>query len=164
MPAEDQPADAATGRSDRGLTHVAFLVGDLDASLAFYATYARMRPVHRRTDGGARVAWITDGTRPFVLVLVEVPRWVPRPALRAASSIMRFLRPFEHLGVGCESRVEVDRLAAAAKAEGRLQLAPKESGPPVGYWAFLTDPDGRALELSYGQEVGLTVARAASSR
>jgi hypothetical protein len=30
---------------------------------------------------------------------------------------------------------------------------------PVGYWALLRDPDGHALELSYGQEVGLTVAR-----
>jgi lactoylglutathione lyase len=31
-------------------------------------------------------------------------------------------------------------------------------GPPVGYWAFIADPDGNTLELSFGQEVGLTVA------
>jgi hypothetical protein len=32
----------------------------------------------------------------------------------------------------------------------------------VGYWAFLQDPDGHTLELSYGQEFGLTVEKDAS--
>jgi hypothetical protein len=27
----------------------------------------------------------------------------------------------------------------------------------VGYWAVVVDPDGHNLELSHGQEVGLTV-------
>jgi hypothetical protein len=27
----------------------------------------------------------------------------------------------------------------------------------VEYWAFMEDPDGHHLELSYGQEVGLTL-------
>jgi hypothetical protein len=26
----------------------------------------------------------------------------------------------------------------------------------VGTWAFLRDPDGHTLELSFGQEIGLT--------
>src|SRR5262249_28041188 len=33
-------------------------------------------------------------------------------------------------------------------------------GPAVGYWAFITDPEGKTLELSHGQEVGLTDERA----
>ena len=32
------------------------------------------------------------------------------------------------------------------------------AGPPVGYWAFLRDPDGHTLEVSFGQQVGLTVS------
>ena len=42
-----------------------------------------------------------------------------------------------------------------------MRLGPIDSGEPVGYWAFLSDPDGHTLELAFGQEVGLTVAGAA---
>ena len=52
---------------DRGLTHVALAVSDLERSLAFYERFAGLTPVHRRSDA----AWISDGTRPFVLVLIE---------------------------------------------------------------------------------------------
>jgi catechol 2,3-dioxygenase-like lactoylglutathione lyase family enzyme len=142
---------------DVGLTHVAFLVGDLDESIAFYRRYARMEVVHRRDEATSRVAWVSDRTRPFVIVLIEAPTAVPRLLLRAAQAVVRRLVPFEHLGVGCASRDEVDRLAAEARAEGRLARGPTDYGPPVGYWAFITDPDGHTLELSHGQEVGLTV-------
>jgi len=146
--------------SDIGFTHVALLCGNVDASVGFYRKYARMEVVHQRSDGGSRVAWISDRTRPFVIVLIQVPRYVPRPLLRAANGILRTLVPFEHLGVGCSSRDEVDRLCADAKAEGRLDRGPTDYGPPVGYWAFITDPDGHTLEVSHGQEIGLTVDRA----
>jgi catechol 2,3-dioxygenase-like lactoylglutathione lyase family enzyme len=129
---------------DRGLTHVALPVTDLERSIDFYGRYAGLKVVHRR----AGVAWLSDRTRPFVIVLMEQPR-VEHP-----------LRPFAHLGVGCASREELDRLAAQARAEGRLVGGPEDSGPPVGYWAFLADPDGHTLELSFGQEVGLTVEAA----
>lgn len=144
---------------DRGFTHVAILVGDLDRSIAFYAKYARMEVVHQRQDGasGTRVAWLSDKTRPFVIVCVELPRTIPRFLLRAAKKL---LFSFEHLGVGCASREEVDRLAAEAAREGCLRRPPTDSGPPVGYWCFLADPDGNSLELAYGQEVGLVVATA----
>jgi hypothetical protein len=36
-------------------------------------------------------------------------------------------------------------------------MGPRDYGPPVGYWAFLSDPDGHTVEISHGQEVGLTV-------
>jgi catechol 2,3-dioxygenase-like lactoylglutathione lyase family enzyme len=118
-------------------------VRDLDASIGFYARYAQMQVVHRR-DG---VVWLSDKTRPFVIVLM-------------ASESVRPLEPFAHLGVACVSREEVDRLCVQARAEEVLVSGPADYGPPVGYWAFLRDPDGHTLEISYGQDVGLTVAQA----
>jgi catechol 2,3-dioxygenase-like lactoylglutathione lyase family enzyme len=126
--------------SDVGLTHVALPVRDLDASIAFYARYARMQVVHRR-DG---VVWLSDRTRPFVIVLMQGGEVEP-------------LRPVAHLGVACESRAEVDRLCALAREEHTLVDGPQDYGPPVGYWAFLADPDGHTLEISHGQDVGLAV-------
>jgi catechol 2,3-dioxygenase-like lactoylglutathione lyase family enzyme len=127
--------------NDVGLTHIALPVTDLDESADFYERYARMQIVHRR-DG---VLWLSDKTRPFVLVLIECP------------AVMDPLRPMAHLGVGCESRDEVDRLAARARTERCLISGPADAGPPVGYWAFLRDPDGHTLEVSFGQQVGLAV-------
>lgn len=136
--------------TDLGLTHVAFSVRDLDASVAFYQKYAQMAVVQRRVqDGGVRVAWLTDHTRPFVIVLLETADRHDTP-----------LGPSGHLGVACESRAEIDRLCAEALREGRLRRAAKDLGEPIGYTAFLADPDGNSLELSHGQEVGLAVARA----
>lgn len=129
---------------DVGLTHVALPVRDLEAGIGFYARYARMQVVHRREN----VAWISDRTRPFVIVLIET-EGVEHP-----------LRPMAHLGVGCESRAEVDRLCALARDDGCLIRGPLDYGPPVGYWAFLSDPDGHTLEISFGQEVALTVETA----
>ena len=142
---------------DRGLTHVAFFVADLDVSLAFYAKYAGMHVVHDRTDPKtrARVAWITDGTRPFVIVLVGAPPAMPR---RLARWMNKLVPAVEHLGIGCASRDEVDRLCADARRDGCLRSGPTDSPAPVGYWAFIESPDGHMLELSFGQEVGLTVA------
>jgi catechol 2,3-dioxygenase-like lactoylglutathione lyase family enzyme len=130
--------------SDVGLTHVALPVRDLDASIAFYARYARMQVVHRREG----VVWLSDRTRPFVIVLM------------GGSEVEHPLRPAAHLGVGCESRAEVDRLCALAREDESLVGGPQDYGPPVGYWAFLSDPDGHTLEISHGQDVGLTVERA----
>ena len=59
-----------------GLTHVALPVTDPDASVAFYERYAAMKVVHRRRDEAAAttVVWLSDLTRPFVIVLVEAKR------------------------------------------------------------------------------------------
>jgi catechol 2,3-dioxygenase-like lactoylglutathione lyase family enzyme len=138
--------------SDLGLTHVALPVTNVEASLAFWEKYARMRVVHRRRDPalGTTVVWLADGTRPFVIVLIET-REVRNP-----------LVPIAHLGVGCASRAEVDRLVAEAQAEGRPTHGPVDAPYPVGYYALVSDPDEHTLELSHGQEVGLAVARAAA--
>ena len=133
---------------DRGVTHVALPVTDLDASLAFYERYASMRAVHRRVDpgGGNSVAWVSDLTRPFVIVLIEVDR-----------VDQRLGGVYGHLGIGVDDRAEVDRRCATAREEGRQVFGPIDSGPPVGYWGYIVDPDGHNLEISYGQEVAFTV-------
>jgi catechol 2,3-dioxygenase-like lactoylglutathione lyase family enzyme len=103
-----------------------------------------MAVVHARPE----VVWLSDRTRPFVIVLVETPE-VSDP-----------LRPVAHLGVACASRAEVDRLCEMARSQDVLVAGPHDYGPPVGYWAFLRDPDGHTLEVSHGQDVGLAVAAA----
>jgi catechol 2,3-dioxygenase-like lactoylglutathione lyase family enzyme len=135
---------------DIGLTHVAFPVHNIERSIAFYAKYARMQVVHRRGDArsGMRVAWLSDKTRAFVVVLLEVEQVEQRPS------------PFAHLGVGCESRQAVDSLCELARIDGCLSKEPLDSGYPVGYWALISDPDGHTLEVSYGQQVGVTVEQA----
>ena len=82
-----------------------------------------MDVVHRRRDEqtGDEVVWVSDRTRPFVVVLIEHDR--PGGGLSG----------FSHLGVGCESREEVERRCELARGEGRTVLGPHDSGPPVGY-------------------------------
>lgn len=135
---------------DIGLTHIALPVANLEQSIEFYKTYAAMQVVHHRIDAetGKAVAWLSDKTRPFVIVLIQT------------ASVHPVLLPFAHLGVGCESREAMDALCDKARQAGVLVGEPKDSGYPVGYWAFLRDPDGHTLELSYGQEIGLTVNEA----
>lgn len=136
--------------NDRGLTHVALPVSDVETSVDFYRRYADMHVVHQRHDGDTdtTVVWLSDRTRPFVIVLI------------GQSVVSHALGGFAHLGVGCESRGEVDRRCARAREEGRQVSGPTDSGEPVGYWAIVADPDGHNLELSHGQEVGFTVAHA----
>jgi len=137
--------------ADLGLTHVALPVSDVDATAAFYARYAGMEIVHRRAEdpetGARAVVWLSDLTRPFVVVCIE-------------TAVTHALGGWAHLGVAVASRAEVDRLVAMARAEGIAVDGPHDSGPPVGYWAILPDPDGHHLELAFGQEVGTTVTEA----
>jgi catechol 2,3-dioxygenase-like lactoylglutathione lyase family enzyme len=134
---------------DIGLTHIALPVTDVDRSIKFYSTYAAMEVIHRRLDSvtGVVVVWLCDRTRPFAIVLIQT------------DAVHPVLSPFAHLGVGCKSREYMDNLCTQAKHEGVLVEEPKDSGYPIGYWAFLRDPDGHTLELSYGQEIGLQVEK-----
>lgn len=155
MSSADGPAGGSIDAvSDLGLTHVALTVADPAASVDFYARYAAMQVVHERTDAatGRRVVWLSDRTRPFVVVLIQ------------AAKVGARLEGVAHLGVGCASRAEVDRLADLARAEGRLRFGPVDEGYPVGYYAFVADPDGHNLEVAFGQEIGLAVARPGSVR
>ena len=140
--------------ADVGFTHVALPVAELERSIAFYAEYAGMEVVHRRSqasDPGREIAWLSDLTRPFVLVLAE------------SDSVGQPLGPFAHLGVACASREELDEHCARARSAGCLRREPSDYGGPAGYLAFIADPDGHTLELSYGQETGLAVEEAGGS-
>jgi catechol 2,3-dioxygenase-like lactoylglutathione lyase family enzyme len=129
--------------SDIGFTHIALSVSDVDKSISFYAKYAGLKVVHHRVDPitPLDVAWICDLIRPFVIVLIKAPL------------VDGQLLPDSHLGVACETREEVDRLCSEAQSEGLLLNGPNDWGSPVGYWAYIRDPDGHTLEISYGQEV-----------
>ena len=141
--------------ADLGFTHVALPVADVDATAAFYARYAGMEVVHRRAEdpetGARAVVWLSDLTRPFVVVCIE-------------TAVTHRLGGWSHLGVAVASRAEVDRRVADARAAGVAVDGPYDSGPPVGYWAILPDPDGHHLELAFGQEVAATVSAAEQER
>jgi catechol 2,3-dioxygenase-like lactoylglutathione lyase family enzyme len=126
--------------ADRGLTHVALPVSDVDSSAEFYARYADMEVVHRRVDQGVPVVWLSDLTRPFVVVLLQ-------------TDVTHTLGGWSHLGVACTSREVVDERCRIAADHGINVSGPFDSGPPVGYWAIISDPDGHHLELSHGQAV-----------
>jgi len=136
---------------DLGLSHIALPVSDLDRSLEFYRRFGGLEVVHRReSHPGHAVAWISDLTRPFVVVLLQTD---------AAASPGR-LGGWAHMGVGCLSTAEVDRRLAEAATDGYDIIGPCDDGPPVGYWGIIVDPDGHNLELAYGQQVGLAVGDA----
>jgi catechol 2,3-dioxygenase-like lactoylglutathione lyase family enzyme len=131
--------------TDVGLTHIALPVHSLSASEAFYAKYGNMQAVHRRPGE----VWVSDHTRPFAVVLIET------------SGPIEPLLPMAHLGVGVSSRQGVDQLCQLARQEQCLIREPEDSGPPVGYWALIRDPDGHTLEVAYGQELGNAIEGAA---
>jgi catechol 2,3-dioxygenase-like lactoylglutathione lyase family enzyme len=142
------------GTVDLGLTHIALPVADLDRSIEFYKRFADMAVVHRRVaHDGDTVAWLSDLTRPFVVVLLQSAS----PASRAT------LGGWAHLGIGCVSRHEVDRRMIDAAELGHSTSGPHDDGPPVGYWGIIVDPDGHNLELAFGQEVTFTVEHAQHS-
>lgn len=134
---------------DIGFSHLALQVRDLEASIKFYQRYADMQVIHQREPGideAQKVAWLSDLTRPFALVLVESNMRRDTP-----------LGPFGHIGVACASREEIDTKVTLAQEEGILLRPAQQSPAPVGYWAFFTDPDGNTLELSYGQQIGMEI-------
>ena len=144
------PADAAPPGIDHGFTHIALQVADLDRSLDFYRRYADMTPVHRRTSSDrVRVAWVTDHTRPFIIVLLE-------------TDVTHPLGGWNHLGIGVDTRHEVDRRIAMALDEGLVTAGPHDSGPPAGYYGIVVDPDCHNLEIAHGQAVTFTVESADS--
>lgn len=147
MADETNADDTTTGEGvDLGFTHIALVCTDANKTIDFYTRFGGMKLIHDRTDAGTRVFWLSDLKRPFAIVFLE------------ASKPEAPLGPFGHLGVCVESRERVDELVALASAEGRPVQGPTDTGPPVGYWAFILDPDGHTLEVSYGQSIELAVA------
>src|SRR5438270_13203125 len=110
---------------DAGFTHIALPVTDLDATIAFYFRCAQMKLVHRRTQQQIperEIAWLSDLTRPFVLVLTESPD-VEHP-----------LGPFAHLGVACVSPDEGARRCDLSCMTAPLRDSSRVSESPGGYY------------------------------
>jgi len=67
---------------------------------------------------------------------------------------------FVHFGVACETKDEVDQLSDVTRQDGFFRSGPFGAvGEPTGYFVNLNDSDGHTLELSFGQDIGLTVAK-----
>lgn len=129
------------------LTHVALHVRDIEASIDFYRRYCGLGPIHDRTSpSGSRVVWLAGeaGAAGAVIVLLS----------GGEGRHQDFRRDFSHLGFAVASRDEVGRIAARAAAEGILEWPLREDRWPAGTYCGLRDPDGNAVEFSYGQPLG----------
>ena len=128
------------------LTHLGLPVTDLDKSIAFYKKWAGMEVTERPKDPvgikGARLA--QKGGGGFVISLLEMPVQMALPM----PGVM-------HLGLECNSKAQVDKIANDAKKAGILISGPVDSGPDLGYQTYISDPDGNNLEFSFGQRVGV---------
>lgn len=127
------------------LTHLALHVRDVDESVRFYRAFCGLKLVHQRDDHGKRVVWLAEPGMETRFVLVLIPGGKPRP---------RADRDFSHLGFAVQSREAVDAIAGRAREAGCLLWEPEEAPYPVGYYCAAVDPDGNAIEFSYGQPLG----------
>lgn len=125
------------------LTHLAFAVRDVAATVAFYRDYCGMQVVHARE--GGRVTWLAEPGRERDFILVVMGGGTPEPQAE---------NDYGHLGFALDSRAAVDAIAQKAAADGRLVWPPREEPYPVGYYCGVRDPDGRFVEFSYGQPLG----------
>jgi lactoylglutathione lyase len=121
-------------------THITITVSRMDASLEFYRSVCGLEVVRDRRGEGGGTVWLgyqpEDGGHPaFVLVLME-------------GEVRDRL---DHFGFQCDSRAEVDAIAAEARGRGILVYEPTDSGGSVGYWTHVRDPDGHMVEFTFGQ-------------
>jgi len=65
-----------------------------------------------------------------------------------------FLRSISHLGISCETRDDVDRLAAMQRRTAACCSGPCNRNVVVGYICVVKDPDGNNLEFSVEQVLG----------
>lgn len=149
----------AAGIPDKNasFSHLAIPVLDIEASISFYEKYVQMKVVKRRTN--PTNVWLADGIRPFQLVLLEAEKTDvvedrSGPTDYHHSKLARPIVASSHIGFTCKSCTEVKRLAEMAKAEGILEHGPCEEGWPGGYCAYISDPSGHSVEISYNQEAG----------
>jgi len=127
-------------------THVALHVRDLAACVAFYREFCRPEVVHEPGAADSPDAvWLAQRGRQREFIFVLLPGGPGREQAE---------RDFSHFGFALDSRDAVDAIAAKAEDAGCLLWAPREEPYPVGYYCGLRDPDGNAVEFSYGQPLG----------
>lgn len=121
-------------------THITINVSDIDASVEFYTSFCGLSIVRDRRAEGRHNVWLgptpAAGEDPsFVLVMVQ-------DEVKAR---------LDHFGFQCDSREEVDRIAALAQARNILVDPPTDVGGVVGYFTTIRDPDGHLIEFTFGQ-------------
>lgn len=140
-------------------THIALLVKDMDATIAWYDKFTHLSLLSRTEDAQGYGAWMADREQnldsPFVLVLAQFFEGKD-PFSPAQHGV---LGPFAHVGIETTSAEEVDRIAALGKEAGCLAFGPMQMPAPVGYICFLKDPDGNTVEFSYDQGVYETIRK-----
>jgi len=129
------------------LTHIALHVADLEACAAFYREVCGLGEVHSRggEELGERIVWLAEPGAEARFVLVLLPGG---PGERARSG------DYSHLGFAVATREQVDAMAAIGRARGCLALDRVDKPYPAGSFCILRDPDGTAVEFSYGQPLG----------
>jgi catechol 2,3-dioxygenase-like lactoylglutathione lyase family enzyme len=122
-------------------THVVLKVSDLDRSVAFYRRFCALEIVRDGRPTGHTV-WLAPARReagppPFVLVLY----------------LTKIDCRIDHLGFQCDTRAEVDTLAAEGRRLGILAEPPFDGGGDIGYVTMVRDPDGHLVEFTCGQPI-----------
>ncbi|MFG0317181.1 MAG: VOC family protein [Planctomycetota bacterium JB042] len=138
--------------------HVAFRVADLERAIAFYERVLPGRTIARKQTNDrwrTAIAWVEPEGQPgfaFVLIQATRVRWL----LRLFHAVVpRVMRGYEHAGLACASREEVDeRARAAVEAGARLLFPPTFVDERTGYVAEAVDPDGNPIEWTHGQTFG----------
>ena len=121
-------------------THITINCSDIDASVEFYTSFCGLSIVRDRRLEGRHNVWLGPETQcgvdpVFVLVIVQ-------DEVKAR---------LDHFGFQCDSREEVDRIAALARQQNILVEGPVDVGGVVGYFTMVRDPDGHLVEFTAGQ-------------
>ena len=121
-------------------THITINCSDINASVEFYTLLCGLTIVRDRRIEGRHNVWLGPATKPdedpvFVLVIVQ-------------DEVKALL---DHFGFQCDSRAEVDRIAEIARQQNILVQPPLDVGGVVGYFTMVRDPDGHAVEFTFGQ-------------
>lgn len=121
-------------------THITINCSNLERSIDFYTNLCGLTMVRDRRLEGRHNVWLGPPTESgddplFVLVIVQ--------------DEIKFR--LDHFGFQCDSREEVDRIAALARERNMLVEPPTDLGGIVGYFTMIRDPDGHLVEFTFGQ-------------
>jgi catechol 2,3-dioxygenase-like lactoylglutathione lyase family enzyme len=116
------------------LGHIALMTRDKAAMLAFYRDYLGMRVIYDNEH--STMVRLTDSEFDCGVVFIEAEDAAAGP-----------LKPYNHLGFNVADRAEMAALLEKATAMGIAYQGPYDD-PYIGYYAYLSDPDGNGIELS----------------
>lgn len=126
-------------------THLALHVTDLSACADFYQNFCQLSIAHHRTSSHQQVMWLADSLDDPAFVLVLMDGGYDH---RSATD------DYRHFGFALASKAEVDAIAERADKQGCLLWPPRQDPFPAGYYCGVRDPNGNAVEFSYGQPLG----------